>query len=169
MSPRRPAVAPPRPSQAPKEPGGLRQKDFFFAGKRSKFHGDEAIELKTGRNCGGSGMGVGEGIGSDGTGGAEEGRGERVEREGGKRGSAYWWVLVLSEQTTAWFFLSFIRFFGWVLFGYALSLSSEEWNGTTLLLNYMQGQADLLTSGLFILSPPADPHPLPVSVFLSHQ
>lgn len=64
-------------------------------------------------------MGVGEGIGSDGP-----GEQERREREGGG-GSAYWWVLVLvlSEQTTAWFSLSFFPpfgVFGWVLFGYVL-------------------------------------------------
>jgi len=47
----------------------------------------------------------------------------RGERERG--GSAYWWVLVLvlSEQTTAWFSLSFFPpfgVFGWVLFDYVL-------------------------------------------------
>jgi hypothetical protein len=163
-------VAPPRPSQAPEEPGGLRQKDFFLQGKGANFTVTKQSSSRREGIAADPGWGSGKELDLMGQGGgAEEGRGERVEREGGKRGSAYWWVLVLSEQTTAWFFLSFIRFFGWVLFGYALSLSSEEWNGTTLLLNYMQGQADLLTSGLFILSPPADPHPLPVSVFLSHQ
>jgi len=99
-------------------------------------------------------MGVGERIGSDGPGGG------LAERERERRGgSAYWWVLVLvlSEQTTAWFSLSFFPpfgVFGWVLFGYvlcplslfslssawccllppppsSLSLSSEEGNGTT--------------------------------------
>jgi len=83
----------------------------------------------------------------------------RGERERERGGSAYWWVLVLvlSEQTTAWFSLSFFPpfgVFGWVLFGYvlcplslfslssawccllppppsSLSLSSEEGNGTT--------------------------------------
>jgi len=53
-------------------------------------------------------------------------RGERErERERERGGSAYWWVLVLvlSEQTTAWFSLSFFPpfgVFGWVLFGYVL-------------------------------------------------
>jgi hypothetical protein len=131
-------------------------------------------------------MGVGEGIGSDGPGG--RGRKEEEREWRGKRGSAYWWVLVLvlSEQTTAWFSLSFWVFWmGVVWFTRALSLSSDgEWNGTGLLPNYMQGQADLLTCGLFILSPPADSsssvllthfHPLASlsvslsSPFLSHQ
>lgn len=67
-------------------------------------------------------MGVGEGIGSDGPGGRTGGGRERG-------GSAYWWVLVLvfSEQTTAWFSLSFFPpfgVFGWVLFGYVLCVLS---------------------------------------------
>jgi hypothetical protein len=63
--------ATPRP---PKEPGG--QSRIFSPGKRSKFHGEEAIEVVMGRNCGGFGTGVGEGIGSDGP-----RKGREVERE----------------------------------------------------------------------------------------
>lgn len=132
-------------------------------------------------------MGVGEGIGSDGPGGGRTGGGRRRERGG----SAYWWVLVLvlSEQTTAWFSLSFFPpfgVFGWVLFGYVLclplsllSLSSAGClpAASSHFLSPLrkgmerpssklrEGQADLLTCGLFILSPPADPSP---SVLLTH-
>lgn len=120
-------------------------------------------------------MGVGEGIGSDGPGGGRTGGGRRRERGG----SAYWWVLVLvlSEQTTAWFSLSFFPpfgVFGWVLFGYVLCLPppfslfflSPLRKGMERPSSKLrEGQADLLTCGLFILSPPADPSP---SVLLTH-
>lgn len=120
-------------------------------------------------------MGVGEGIGSDGPGGGRTGGGRRRERGG----SAYWWVLVLvlSEQTTAWFSLSFFPpfgVFGWVLFGYVLCLPppfslfflSPLRKGMERPSSKLrEGQADLLTCGLFILSPPADPSP---SVVLTH-
>ena len=52
----------------------------ILAGKGSKFHGHGAIELETRRNCGGSGMGVGERIGSDGPGGGLAGRERERER-----------------------------------------------------------------------------------------
>lgn len=71
-------------------------------------------------------MGVGEGIGSDGPGGRDWRReGERGKRRR-ERGEEEVRTGVLSEQTTAWFSLSFFPpfgVFGWVLFGYVLSLS----------------------------------------------
>ena len=64
-----------------KRPPRVADRGRILAEKGSKFHGHGAIELETRRNCGGSGMGVGERIGSDGPGGglAERER-EREER-----------------------------------------------------------------------------------------
>jgi len=63
-----------------KRPPRVADRGRILAEKGSKFHGHGAIELETRRNCGGSGMGVGERIGSDGPGGGLAGR-ERERRK----------------------------------------------------------------------------------------